>query len=212
MKNYKQSKVCGLGKCSVTVTFENRFTPEVLEQIRETIGSRHAETGGMLGTTDGGRTIDHFYFDRSASVSGVTYSPDTDTLNDVIAKWNEQGIKFCGFIHSHPLGSKAPSLGDYIYAKRILSCMELPNDTMMMPIVQVFCPKKRCIAIEYYEYRPEHTHVTESESAVESPTAEPVSSETEKPADPDCNIPQATTVSVNQTESNRKDDWNEENI
>ena len=193
MKKYKQSKACELGKCPVTVTFESRCSSEVLEQIQETIGSRPAETGGILGTSDDGKTIDHFFFDEKASVSGVTYSPDTDTLNDVIEKWNDEGVMFCGFIHSHPRGCISPSGGDYFYAERILSCMKLPNDTMVMPIVQVICPKRRSIAVGYYEHKLEHKPAFPAQipdiplpDEAASPAEQKNFPESEKTDSPDC--------------------------
>jgi hypothetical protein len=64
------------------------ITKQVYDQICRTIGRHPAETGGMLGSSDGGNTIDHYYFDRSASTTGNTYSPDTATLNQVITNHN----------------------------------------------------------------------------------------------------------------------------
>ena len=114
-----------------------RYTAEVKQAIENTIGARQAESGGMLGTTDGGKTIDHYYFDKTASTTRGMYSPDANTLNRVIEKWNQNGIQFCGIIHSHPLGVTKPSREDTEYAERILENMTLPNDTLLTPIVQV---------------------------------------------------------------------------
>ena len=44
------------------------MTEEVLSQIRETIGKRRPESGGILGSSDG-KTIDHYYFDVYAETS-----------------------------------------------------------------------------------------------------------------------------------------------
>ena len=212
MSKHKHPKQCPRSISPASLTYDSRFSPDVLRQIQETIGSRREESGGILGTTDGGKTIDHFYFDKNASVSSMTYSPNTAALNDVIEAWNKQDVMFCGFIHSHPRGCKTPSFDDYLYAERILSCMELPNDTMIMPIVQVYCPKKRLFSINYYEHRLARTLVTESESAGKSSPAKNFSPKTENPAAPDCNINQEPKTTEHQSELNGKDDNNEAHI
>ena len=66
------------------------ITKEVFSQIRETIGSRIPETGGILGSSDVSH-IDYFYFDETANVTGATYEPDRDKLNRVIQQWYEEG-------------------------------------------------------------------------------------------------------------------------
>ena len=99
------------------------LTRQVWNEIRATIGRHPAETGGILGSGDGGRTIDHFYFDRSAHTTGSTYKPDTAAINRVIREWNDQGVQFIGFIHSHPRGHTVPSSEDIRYAKRIMEAL-----------------------------------------------------------------------------------------
>lgn len=100
-----------------------RFTPHVLNEICETIGRLPAETGGILGCRGASRTIDHYYFDRFAHTTGSTYSPDTATFNNVIAKWNDSGVRSVGFVHSHPKGHIAPSAEDMGYAKKIMEVL-----------------------------------------------------------------------------------------
>lgn len=129
------------------------YTKEVYEAIRHSIGARPAESGGMLGTSDGGKTIDHFYFDNTAVMTANTYSPDIATLNRIINQWDEQGVRFCGIIHSHPLGSRKPSHEDVEYAQRILENMELPNGTLYTPIVQVESTATHSIRILHYAHR-----------------------------------------------------------
>ena len=100
------------------------MTVDVLHRIQRTIGQYPAETGGFLGTSDG-KTIDHFYFDYSAKTTGGTYTPDTEAVNKIIKKWNEEGIKLVGNIHSHPDGYPTPSHADVEYAQRIMEAFDL---------------------------------------------------------------------------------------
>lgn len=84
---------------------ELHMTRQVYDQIRNTIGRRPPESGGILGSSDGGKTIDRFYFDATAKVTGGTYSPDTEVINRVLAHWDAQDILLVGFVHSHPKGN-----------------------------------------------------------------------------------------------------------
>jgi hypothetical protein len=108
----------------------------VLERIRETIGSQAPETGGALGMDEDTGTIVAFDFDDAALRSGATYSPDVGRLNKVLRPilWKPCGIKFCGFVHSHPGRLGRPSGGDEIYARNILGGMT-SIDRLVMPIV-----------------------------------------------------------------------------
>ena len=92
---------------------ELKMTRQVYDQICNTIGRHPPESGGILGSSDGGKTIDRFYFDATAKVTGGTYSPDTEVINRVLAHWDTQDILLVGFVHSHPKGYAKPSEGDY---------------------------------------------------------------------------------------------------
>lgn len=111
-------------------------TDEVMEQLISTVGTKEPETGMVLGSSDGGNTIDTCYFDAKGSVSAVTYSPDVNTINNVVLPaWNKDGIRIVGFAHSHPRGCASPSGGDLVYASSLLNA--LPQLTKLaMPIVQ----------------------------------------------------------------------------
>src|SRR6266568_2246108 len=113
------------------------ITREVFTQICRTIGSMHAEQGGILGgcRKDGKVEVTRFSFDESAnSRSGVAYTPNNAFLNKIIKQeWRPQGVDYVGSIHSHPAHCIRPSAGDETYAKRILEVLELPY--LLVPIV-----------------------------------------------------------------------------
>ena len=121
---------------------ELKMTRQVYDQICNTIGRRPPESGGILGSSDGGKTIDRFYFDATARVTGGTYSPDTEVINRVLAHWDAQDILLVGFVHSHPKGYAKPSEGDYRYVKAIMSALDITDD-FFMPIVIVNAPPGR---------------------------------------------------------------------
>lgn len=117
---------------SMTIT----ITRDALKAIERTIGSRHAETGAVLGGSRSKGLITEVFFDKSAAVSRVTYTPDVAVVNRLLREeWDLNGIDFMGFVHSHPGGYSHPSNGDQAYAERILAA--LPKlDRLIMPVVQ----------------------------------------------------------------------------
>lgn len=106
----------------------------VVEQIRGTIGSLPAEHGGMLGRIEGEGAVQVFHYDSLGARGVAEYSPDTRTINALLKRWNEAGVRLAGFVHSHPRGIRAPSLGDEEYATRILDAVE-DLDELLLPIV-----------------------------------------------------------------------------
>lgn len=113
-----------------------KMTHEVWSQIKATVGSKPAETGGPLGGSRKGFLVEHFYFDYSSTRSAATYSPDDAELNRIFKNdWNPRGLYLLGFVHSHPAGICRPSGGDIHYARQILQAIpEL--DYLLLPIVQ----------------------------------------------------------------------------
>jgi proteasome lid subunit RPN8/RPN11 len=129
MKNF-------IRKLTKSAPEEIRMTLAVYEKIRNTIGASRAETGGMLGGDIKNGTITHFFYDKNASRSAVTYSPDTETVNRLLTEdWNPAGVRLVGFVHSHPASFFRPSGGDEIYAARILAHNK-EQKFMVLPIVQ----------------------------------------------------------------------------
>lgn len=142
----KTEKTSG-GKKNTNAT--TAMTKQVLDQIEQSIGMYPAETGGILGSSDGGRTIDHYYFDAAAHRTSFTYSPNVREINRIIADWNSRGIQFVGMIHSHPKGCTKPSKGDLEYAKALIGNMDV-SGKLYMPVVQVNTPPDGKIRIYSY--------------------------------------------------------------
>jgi hypothetical protein len=106
---------------SFKLPHELRMTELVYRNAFLTIGSLPAPRGGILGSSDGGRTIDHFHFDECADANGTEYSPDMEALGQyVIPDWNAQGIEMVGFIQSLPHGVLSPSRTDELYSAALI--------------------------------------------------------------------------------------------
>lgn len=112
------------------------ITSTAHNHIRQSVGGKAAETGGALVGSARDGVVRHFHFDRSATTSSVTYSPDVSEINHLLkTSWRAAGLTLHGFAHSHPRGNTRPSGGDLVYAERILAAR--PSlDRLLMPIVQ----------------------------------------------------------------------------
>ena len=141
------------------------FSPKAFEQIKMTIGSRPAESGGALfGKPEDLRSaipyIKDFVFDNGANATRVTYSINTKFLNPVIHDmWDNHGLELHGIIHSHPGGCSRPSSPDMEYFHNMHTYMERPF--LITPIIftqpdggfKMFCylvgPDTPAIEVEY---------------------------------------------------------------
>lgn len=112
--------------------FELKMTKQVYNHIKQTIGKKNPEQGGMLGmTTD---TITHYIWDINAITTNLEYSPNTEFLETILDKWEDEDISFCGFIHSHPELLSNLSKADIDYGLEILKSFR-NLDFIFLPIV-----------------------------------------------------------------------------
>ena len=92
------------------------------------------EVGGILGKDK--NIITCFEYDNGIKTDKLcTYVPDVTCLNNVIEKWEEQNISFCGMFHTHFFGVRTLSQGDKRYINNILSAMPKAINRLYFPIV-----------------------------------------------------------------------------
>lgn len=128
------------------------LTNQVLEAIKQTIGSRPAECGGILGTDDTG-IITSYYFDETGTGTEDSYEPDVETINSILTnEWLPKGIQMVGIVHSHANGHDVPSCGDIHYGMRILQSLD-EQEKFYLPIVTQTdgCVKLTAYALENNE-------------------------------------------------------------
>lgn len=142
------------------------FSPKAFDQIRKTIGSRPAESGGALfGVLEDLQSpipyIREFVFDRGTDASRATYTINVDHVNKHShLMWDEFGLDYYGQIHSHPYGFKHLSGPDMRYFHEMHTYMERPY--LITPVVftqpdggefQMFCylvgPDMPAVEVEY---------------------------------------------------------------
>lgn len=97
------------------------MSKQVFSDVSATIGNAPAETGGMLGMRNG--IISDFYFDKTADVNFRQYSPDSAACSRILnGEWYPNGIRFCGFVHSHAV-DPLPSESDTQYMQKICAAV-----------------------------------------------------------------------------------------
>lgn len=122
-------------------TFRSSELPErkvylkkgVYDEIMGLLGERKPELGGMLGSNGSSDHVTEFVFDSKAKVTGAEYNPNVDFLNGILESWENEGIYFVGFVHSHPGDFNRLSGADVDYAIRIMEAFGM--STIFMPIV-----------------------------------------------------------------------------
>lgn len=109
-------------------------------EIINTVGILPAESGGILLGKRSDFIVQKFIFDKNGSTWQTGYDPDIQFLNAEIKKaWENDGLEFLGFIHSHPRGFKRLSngsngYGDISYANKILEA--IPSmEKILLPIL-----------------------------------------------------------------------------
>lgn len=141
------------------------YSPEAINGIIKTVGSRPAESGGA----QFGRPLDlrspypyitKFFYDPGKNATRATYTIDEKRVNRAIHdEWETNGLEYIGQLHSHPYGCRFPSVPDMDYFHEMHTYMDRPF--LITPIVftnpdggfQMFCylvgPDTPAIPVDY---------------------------------------------------------------
>lgn len=99
---------------------------KILEDISAAFCTCEVEKGFLLGSSADLTYIDHC-FDLPARDAGLHfYEPDPVLADKQIQHWANQGVCFCGMIHSHVVDKQELSENDIEYAKVLFSAYHLP--------------------------------------------------------------------------------------
>lgn len=119
-----------LQKVKLSEELEMVVLEEVFAEIRATVGSERAETGGVLLGSRDDYIVKKFIFDPHGSRFSAGYDPDVVFLNKVIkSEWEKNKLALLGFVHSHPRGVRRLSgdwgngIGDLGYTKKIFAAI-----------------------------------------------------------------------------------------
>lgn len=98
-----------------------RIQETAFNEIINYIGSRPAESGGMLFGREDDYVITRFVPDTAATTTRATYTINAEALNPVIQKlWKEEQLSLIGIVHSHPHGFGMLSAPDMAYFSDLL--------------------------------------------------------------------------------------------
>lgn len=110
------------------------MTHEAYFAMLNYIGSRHAETGGILFGYEDDFVIRKFIPDAFASTTKSSYTMNTDFINKKIRElWENEKLSLLGIVHSHPNGHKSLSFPDRKYFSDLMTYIGL--DTFYTPII-----------------------------------------------------------------------------
>ena len=102
--------------------------------ILNNVSKKPPESGGILGKKNG--IVCNVYFDKGIITEKMcSYEPNVELLNNIIEKWQQENIDFCGIFHTHFYGVKTLSDGDKEYINRIITAMPENINKLYFPIV-----------------------------------------------------------------------------
>lgn len=110
-----------------------KFTRLILDQIKATVGTYPAETGGMLACSNDLTRIDTWRFDETSANTAGSYEYDVSVMDPQYREWKKNGITAVGFIHSHPFSYRQPSYSDVATAYALMKFFG--NSFFYLPIV-----------------------------------------------------------------------------
>ena len=111
-----------------------RMMAPVYDDIENFIGSRPAESGGLLISSTRDYTITCFVPDIAAEKNSTIYQPNTDFLNSVLKGRDDE---FVGIAHSHARGARYLSSQDQRAAWSNLTSPGNPHlNAYLMPLIQ----------------------------------------------------------------------------
>lgn len=113
-----------------------RITEDMFFALLTAFPTVPPEAGGILGSSDGGKTVTHFVYDPGTVCRDrAIYIPNTEYLNRKIAEMERNGILFCGLVHSHLPTQDSLSKDDRQYLRRVMAAMPESISVLYAPIV-----------------------------------------------------------------------------
>ena len=115
--------------------------------IKTTVGSSPAESGGIIIGNPNSLVIECFVFDLMAATNRTIYQPNTEFLNSVL---KGRGNQFLGISHSHAKGCRMLSQQDRNAAWSNMTSPGNPHlNTFLMPLIQTIPDTGRFEIIPY---------------------------------------------------------------
>lgn len=110
-----------------------KITTSAYTEMLRTVGSRPAESGGLLFGSREDWVVTRFLYDRNARTTQSSYTFDVGYLNPMMDTLADEGLQLLGFFHSHPQGHRELSQPDTAYFQRQFS--NIPVDRFLVPLM-----------------------------------------------------------------------------
>ena len=123
-----------------------RMTTQVYQDLENYIGSRPAESGGLLLSNMHDYTIKCFVFDILAAKNPTIYQPNTEFLNSVLKGRNDE---FVGIAHSHRNCNNLSSQDRRAAWSNLTSPSNPHLNAYLMPLIQTIPDTGRFEIIPY---------------------------------------------------------------
>ena len=95
-----------------------RIYAEIYKYLLSCYSEVPPEQGGILGMKNG--VVCAYLHDSATKITDcAVYQPNIHFLNAQIQTWAENGVAFCGIVHSHPQGQTALSSDDAAYISEL---------------------------------------------------------------------------------------------
>lgn len=137
------------------------MTHEAHYAMMNYLGSRPAESGGILFGFEDDYVIRKFIPDEFAFTTGSSYTMNTDFINSKIKElWENEKLSLLGIVHSHPNGSKVLSPPDRQYFLELMTYIGL--EVFYTPIINTMADGLldcRAYAFEKDSKEPVSTHL-----------------------------------------------------
>lgn len=138
-----------------------KMTHEAYYAMLNYIGSRPAESGGILFGYEDDFVIRKFIPDEFASTTRASYTMNTDFINSKIRElWEDEKLSLLGIVHSHPNGNKSLSSPDRHYFIDLMTYIGL--DVFYTPIINTMADGQldcHAYAFEKDSKKPVPTHL-----------------------------------------------------
>ena len=114
------------------------ITQAVYAQATADLDSCEPEAAGiLLGPQNAEPLATHWVLDRSGRSTGVSFTLNVESLNEVLRHHRQCDLTCVGIIHSHPRGMTTPSLGDLAYLEELF--FGRANEELDRFLFPIFC-------------------------------------------------------------------------
>ena len=136
---------------------KTKFTRQVLNDFRLTIGRSTSKKWGILCCTDDETFIDSWYYNRLHSNTDYTDTKSVRIINSVYARWRKKDKKVVGIVISHTENDVHPTYDEVVFSNYFFKVFG--NDSFYLPII-ISDPENGFYKVYMYVLNKDNHHLT----------------------------------------------------